>query len=164
MTGDWQQRRRAQADGIQTSAGGRRARRISSRVLARLTLIGALTALPALTANAAYCLDYGRVVLDGRLVRQTYAGPPDYESVTKGDEPIVIWVLQLDPSVCVVDSAGRHPKEYSAREIQIELPADRYARYGHLLGAKITVTGTLIRGGAMHDKRLVIAATELIKK
>jgi len=129
------------------------------RHLIIIAALAALTAPPAvLAAGVTSCLDYGPVVLDGRLVRQTYAGPPDYESVTKGDAPIVIWLLQLDPSVCVVDPAGRHPKEYAAREIQIELPPDEYARYRHLLGEKITVSGTLIRGGAKHDKRLVIAA------
>lgn len=130
-------------------------------MLRNLILIVALGTVPALAAGAGYCLDYGPVLLNGRLVRQTYAGPPDYESVTKGDAPLVIWVLQLDRSVCVIDSAGRHPKEYAAREIQIELPPDQYARYGNLLGVKITVSGELIRGGARHDKRLVIAATDI---
>lgn len=130
-------------------------------MLRNLILIGALSALPALAASAAYCLDYGPVLLSGRLVRQTYAGPPDYESITKGDAPQVIWVLQLERTVCVIDSAGREPKEHAAEEIQIVLPADQYERYRNLLGAKITVNGTLIRGGARHDKRLVIAASEI---
>lgn len=120
-----------------------------------------LSTLPALDALASGCLDYGPLTLNGRLVRQTYAGPPDYESVTKGDAPIAIWVLQLDRIVCVIDSAGRYSKEYGTREIQIELPADRYAHYRSLVGSKITVTGELIRGGARHDKRLVIVANEL---
>jgi hypothetical protein len=126
-----------------------------------LILIGALSALPALAASAADCLDYGPVLLRGRMVRQTYAGPPDYESVTKGDAPVEILVLQLDPLVCVIDSGGRYSKEYGAREMQLELPADRYEQYRALLGAEITVAGELIRGGARHDKRLVIVAAEI---
>lgn len=127
----------------------------------RMILIGALNALPALAASAADCLDYGPVLLRGRMVRQTYAGPPDYESVTKGDAPIEILVLQLDRLVCVVDSGGRYSREYGAREMQLELPVDRYQQYRTLLGAQIVVAGELIRGGARHDKRLVIVATEI---
>lgn len=126
-----------------------------------LVPIALLSTLPALCALASNCLDYGPTSLNGRLVRQTYAGPPDYESTTKGDAPIAIWVLQLERTVCVIDSAGRYSKEYGTREIQIELPADRYAQYRSLVGSKITVTGELIRGGARHDKRLVIVANEL---
>jgi hypothetical protein len=126
-----------------------------------LIVLVASTATAGSAAAAYECLDYGPINLTGRLVRQTYAGPPDYESVTKGDAPVVIWVLQLDRSVCIVDSAARYPKEYGAREIQLELPADRYALYQHLLGTKITVNGELQRGGARHEKRLVLATTQI---
>lgn len=112
-------------------------------------------------ATAAGCLDYGPIQLSGTLVRQTYAGPPDYESVTKGDAPLVIWVLSLDRTICVIDSRGRYSKEYGTRELQVELPADRYLRHQDLLGRKVTIVGELIRGGARHDKRLVIAVTEM---
>lgn len=117
----------------------------------------------AAPASATGCFDYGPIQLSGTLVRQTYAGPPDYESVTKGDAPVTIWVLSLDRTLCVIDSRGRYPKEYGTREVQVELPADQYSRYQSLLGAKIAVAGELIRGGARHDKRLVLVATELTR-
>jgi hypothetical protein len=123
-------------------------------------VIGA--SLPAL-AGAYDCLDYGPTNLTGRVVRQTYAGPPDYESVTKGDQPLVIWLLQLERSLCVIDSQGRLPKEYAAREIQLEWVAGGEPPFRSLLGAKVTVIGELIRGGARHDKRLVITVAEMTK-
>jgi hypothetical protein len=117
-------------------------------------LIAALASLCAWTAQAS-CLNYGPMSLTGRVVRQTYAGPPDFESVTKGDRPIVFYLLQLDYTLCIADSPvlGR-----GTREVQLEWRAGDPAA---LLGKKVTVTGELIRGGARHDKRDVIVATEI---
>lgn len=113
------------------------------------------------------CLRYGVVSLTGRLVQQTYPGPPDYESVTKGDKPLVIWILQLDRGICVAGSDSTYPRAYSEREIQVVLGTDQYARtdqyaqYRHLLGKKITVTGRLLAGGARYEKPFVIAPHEI---
>jgi hypothetical protein len=108
------------------------------------------------TSEAASCLRYGRVTLTGTLVRQTYPGPPDYEDVTKGDEPRVIWVLLLETGICVVDPDARYPREHYQREIQLVVRSDQYTLYRSLLGKRIDVTGDLRRGGARDDKRLVI--------
>jgi hypothetical protein len=117
-------------------------------------LIAAWALLAGCTAEAA-CVPYGPASLTGRVVRQTYAGPPDYESTTRGDRPIVYYVLQLDYTLCVADSSvvGR-----GIRELQLEWSAGDPAT---LLGRKVTVTGELIRGGARHDKRDVIVAREI---
>src|SRR5688572_28123980 len=92
------------------------------------------------------CLQYGANRLVGTLVRQTYAGPPDYESVTKGDEPLVIWLLQLDERVCV-DASSRYPREPTQIEIELALTVDQYEQYRPLLGRKVVATGELIHGG-----------------
>jgi hypothetical protein len=39
--------------------------------------------------------------LMGRLVQQTYPGAPNYESSTKGDEALLIGIVQLDWGACV---------------------------------------------------------------
>jgi hypothetical protein len=125
----------------------------------------AVTAWPG--PVAAYCLQYGVVSLTGRLVQQTYPGAPDYASVTKGDEPLVIWILQLDRRACVAGSYSSYPIAYSATEIQIVLGADQYAgpddyaRYRYLLGKRIAVTGRLQAGGATYEKRFVIQPYEI---
>lgn len=115
----------------------------------------AAAALLITFAAQATCMNYGPASLTGRVVRQTYAGPPDYESTTRGDRPVVIYILQLDYTLCVADSriVGR-----GIRELQLEWPTGDAAA---LLGKKVTVTGELIRGGARHDKRDVIVASEI---
>jgi hypothetical protein len=120
-----------------------------------------LMAASAPSIGSYTCLQYGLVSLTGVLVRQTYPGPPDYESITKGDEPQIILVLQLDSPVCVDESGSGYPGEYNEREIQLDFGRDRYAQYRNLLGKRIIATGVLIRGGARHDKRLVLAQVEI---
>jgi hypothetical protein len=140
--------------------------RVVSQLLIALLLLSA-TAQPA--ALAAQCLRYGDVRLAGRLVQQTYPGPPDFESVTNGDEPLVIWILQLDYGVCIVSRDLSYPGAYNEREIQLVLGNDPYARteryepYRYLLGQRIAVTGRLLPGGGKYEKRFVIAPQAINK-
>ena len=129
---------------------------IVSRILSIIALL-TVTSWPG--PLAAECLRYGDVTLTGRLMQQVYAGPPDYESVTKGDEPLVIWILLLENGVCVVDGDSSYPRTFSEREIQLVLGADQYEKapeYRHLLGKTISVTGTFQPGGARYEKRFVL--------
>jgi hypothetical protein len=127
-----------------------------------LTLALLLTVAWWPVSLAARCLYYGDVSLTGRLIQQTYPGPPDFESVTKGDQPLVIWLLQLDERVCIVSSSASYPNVYNEREIQLVLGSDQYARadsyaaYRHLLGNRVAVTGRLLPGGGKYEKPQVI--------
>ena len=127
------------------------------RALILVVLFGVAPSVPAVEYA---CLHYGPIRLVGTIVRQTYAGPPDYESVTKGDEPQVIWLLQLDERVCV-EASSRYPREPIQIEVELALTADQYKNYRHLLGHKVVATGELIHGGANYQKRLVLTAIDL---
>lgn len=130
------------------------------RILIR---VGVFSLMPTAASIADPCLEYGTVSLRGTMVRQTYAGPPDYESITQGDQPRVIWVLQLERWLCVADSNYRYPKEHNEHEVEIALTADQYTQYQHLLGAKVIATGQLLHGGANYQKRLVLTASDIEK-
>lgn len=133
--------------------------RMQAKLLIAVVLLS-VTGWPA--ALRAECLYYGDVSLTGRLVQQTYPGPPDFKSMTHGDAPLVIWILQLDPAICIVSSDSSYSSAYNEREIQLVLGSDQYARtdryaqYRHLLGQKIAVAGRLLPGGAKYEKRFVI--------
>lgn len=120
------------------------------------TVMSALIAACVPGCVAAHCLEYGANSLSGTLVRQTYPGPPDYKSVTSGDQPVVIWVVVLDQAICVVDSNRRLPKESYQREVQVVLEAAQYEQYRNLLGKKVTVTGTLLHGHADYKWLLIV--------
>lgn len=57
---------------------------------------------------AAPCLDYAPtfVALDGVVVRRTYPGSPNFESIREGDKPETAWVLMLSRPVCVDGRSG----------------------------------------------------------
>jgi hypothetical protein len=86
-------------------------------------------------------------------MQQVYAGPPDYESVTKGDEPLVIWILVLENGVCILDGDSSVPRAFSEREFQLASGANQYR---HLLGKEVSVTGRLLPGDGKYEKRFVL--------
>jgi Domain of unknown function (DUF4431) len=125
-------------------------------------VVGVLITMLQSELVAAHCLQYQPVSLAGTLVRQTYPGPPDYESVTQGDRPEEIWVLLLDEFICVEDSYP-YSREYGQREIQLVLGAEQYEQYRGLLGKRVIVSGPLRPGGGAkrYRKRLVIEPDEI---
>lgn len=128
-----------------------------------LIVIGVLSAASAPAAVADPCLEYERVSLSGTLVRQVYPGPPDYESVTKGDKPIFIWVLLLDRRVCVIDRDPSYPRRYHEREIQLVAEPQQLTQFQTLLGEKVIVNGKLRPGGAWDEKWLLLTEAEVTK-
>lgn len=127
-----------------------------------LPIIAIFTLAPPAAALEFTCLQYGPIQIAGMLVQHTYAGPPDYESVTKGDAPITVWKLQLDERICV-DADTRYPREVIQIEIELALTPEQYRQYRPLLGQKVRVRGELKHGGASHQKPLVIEPVELQK-
>jgi hypothetical protein len=127
------------------------------RIIIVAAVFGALTR-PAIAALQ--CVEYGAASLAGRLVRQTYPGPPDYESVTKGDEPRIIWVLVLDERTCAY-SSSTYTSRYGEREVQLVLDAEQYVQYRNFHGKQLIVTGELIRGSGRYEKRLVLIVNEM---
>ena len=134
----------------------------SERVRRIMVVTAALGVLPLPAIAASQCVEYGTASLAGTLVRQTYPGPPDYESVTKGDEPQIIWILQLDVRTCAY-SESTYAIGHAEREVQLVLDAKQYAQYRKFLGKQLIVTGELLRGGARHEKRLVLVVHEMKK-
>ena len=92
----------------------------------------------------------------GHLVNSISPGPPDYESVTSGDEPITRWFVQLPWPVCFDEY--RH-----VTKLQLALEPQEVARYRQFLGKEILVTGTLEEGAAGHTTSLVVKVSNLVR-
>ncbi len=94
------------------------------------------------------CLSYepAVVTLGGTLVRKTFSGPPNYESVKKGDSSETSWFLDLPESVCVNESETEpdlNPKLSGIHEIQLVLQPEQYQRHKGMIGRRGLATGTL---------------------
>lgn len=78
------------------------------------------------------------VHVSGVLKRITFAGRPNYENVSKGDEPEIYFVLFLDQPVCLTNE-----DELSANELQLFLRPNQYDQFRPKLGHRITLSGNL---------------------
>jgi hypothetical protein len=95
------------------------------------------------------CFEYETdVKLTGTIKRETFPGPPEWESVEKGDEPLIYWILHLDKPICMsqrkqddlIDVAERG---IDRTQINVANLKGMYKNYQHLLNKRVKVTGTL---------------------
>lgn len=93
----------------------------------------------------------------GHFVNRVFPGPPDYESVTSGDQPVTRWYLQLPWPACFA--------EYKQlTKIQLDLAPQEVDRYRQFLGRQVTVEGTLEEGiPGRHTTSLVMNVSSLVR-
>jgi len=113
---------------------------------------------------AAQCLEYEPkvVTLSGTLVRETHAGPPNYESIPRGDQPETIWILRLSKPVCVTGADDLNVKEDHQTEVQLVLEPAQFKKYRRSIGRRVAVTGKLFHAHTgHHHKSLLISVSEI---
>lgn len=81
----------------------------------------------------AECLNYEPDFnyLTGKIIRETFPGPPNYESIRNGDEPETYWILILAESLCVNAKAddSLYSSESGIKRIQLVLKGNEYPKY-----------------------------------
>jgi|ERR1035441_7754273 hypothetical protein len=105
------------------------------------------------------CLSYGQatVKIRGTMEPQTFPGPPNYESVAKGDSAENVWVLNLDAPICTVRADQDQPAEANIKTMQLTFAyADMYNEYRSLVGKHVTVTGGLWHASTGHHHTSVM--------
>jgi hypothetical protein len=109
------------------------------------------------------CLSYepDTVVLKGTIRRPTFAGPPNYESVAKGDQAETVWLLHLTHPICVSASSDWE-KETGVSKLQLVF-ANRSQYDKALLNRKVDVTGTLYHAHTGHHHTTVLITVASIK-
>ena len=104
---------------------------------------------------ACLALEPDTVLLVGRLERQTYPGPPTYESVQSGDKPETGFYLHVSPLKCVRLSRNTD-KVLHVGEVQLVLDSLGYARLRPRLGQRISLSGTIFVGVNGHQHTPVL--------
>lgn len=111
-------------------------------------------ALAAIPSAQAKCLKYEPevVTVSGKLLRKTFAGPPNYESIKSGDAPETGFYLRVKRPVCAVAGQGSKFDESTMNVslIQLVLKPEEYAQLRPLLGQSITVKGSLFPAHTGH--------------
>ena len=102
--------------------------------------------ISTISASAQNCLSYDAdgVELTGTISKKTFPGPPNYESIKKGDKPETYWVMHLAQTICTTAS-GDNDAEKDVTDLQLILTQKQYALYRKFVGGKsrVTITGKL---------------------
>lgn len=122
--------------------------------MTRAVRLALLLSLAASGAQAA-CLPYdGRHVLEGRLIRHTYPGPPNFESIADGDRKETYWLLKLRRPICVAASPhnadGLKGGAKDVTAVQLVVAPRDYKRHRRLIGQEVIATGTFFSAITAH--------------
>src|SRR5215471_20884356 len=139
-----------------------------TRYAITITLVCSVFAASAKSQAGQPCLDYGpaEARLTGTIVRKTYPGPPEYESVRKGDAPERYWLLLLSKPICTNEDRPNFDSAYkNVRSLQLVFDSERaYKKYRALLGKHVIAIGMLFAGNNIHHKTPVLLIVGTLKK
>jgi hypothetical protein len=124
----------------------------------------------AQSAHGQSCLSYETdgVKLAGKIKRMTFPGPPNYESVKKGDQPEVTWILTLDKPICVnADPSNEFSEaEKNVSDVQLALAPEGFTKWRALVRNRVpvVVTGKLFHAHTGHHHTQVLIEVADIKR
>ncbi len=113
------------------------------------------------------CLKYEPEVVElhGMVKRVVFPGPPNYESIKKGDEPEPYWVLYLPKEICVQgDPKDEFNSETEKNVKSLQLMDVDYKKDRGLLGKSVVVKGTLMHSYTGHHHTPVLVQVKSIEK
>jgi Domain of unknown function (DUF4431) len=116
------------------------------------------------------CLDYGPSVntVAGRITREIFPGPPNYEDVQKGDEPETYWILEPTHAACMNpdsrDGLGSKGLTNVHRIQLIFKNHPEYDKYSALVSQPVIATGTLFEGITGHHHTDVLLFVRELRK
>ncbi len=105
------------------------------------------------------------VTLQGVLSLQDFAGPPNYESVARGDELERYWILTLPKSIQMLGSSDDsllYPQD-RVKEIQLVCSEGCGKDFSFVVGAKVTLVGTLYAAFSGHHHKGVLMKVQKVK-
>jgi len=121
-------------------------------------------------SSKAACLSYepSVVELTGILIRRTFPGPPNYESVHRGDSPEVYWLIDLSRPVCVHEGKTNpdlNPARKDIRRVQLViLDPTIYETKKELIGKRVVARGALFGEHTRHHHTRVLLTTSTLTK
>ena len=132
-----------------------------------IILVAAGAPTPARPGVADSCYHYrpAAVSLTGRLIQRTLPGPPNYQSIARGDRPQVVDLLILDAPICTIADYKDSPNTDAFQgqdTIQVRRTESAWREVRRLSGGHVVVTGTLAEWALGPDRTpVVIDPTEV---
>ena len=120
--------------------------------------------------NPPACVSYepSVVQLKGKIVRKTFPGPPNYESIKRGDKAEKFWLLVLSQPICVQQDKkdpDANPAQQDIRQIQLVFgDANAYEIHKELVGKNVVASGTLFGAHTGHHRTPVLLTVRTLEK
>ncbi len=140
---------------------------MNTSLFARLSMLGFLLAAGFSTASGQNCFEYGpSVSLTGTISSRVFAGPPNYESIKRGDRKETAIILSLASPVCTTanDTANSFDvAETDIREVQLVITKpEHWKALKRLRGKPVVISGTLFHAHTGHHRtKILITVAEL---
>jgi hypothetical protein len=116
-------------------------------------------------ADSCYHYRPASVALTGRLIQRTLPGPPNYQSIARGDRPQVVDLLILDAPICTIPDYKDSPNTDAFQgqdTIQVRRAESTWREVRRLSGQRVVVKGTLAEWALGPDRTpVVIDPTEV---
>lgn len=117
--------------------------------------------------QAKSCLSYDRVVqLAGTLQQHIYPGPPGFESIKNGDQPLKYFRLKLISPVCATapPSSAAYVSVKNVSIVQLVLDKNGYNKLRPFLGKVVKVKGKLFSPfDGYHQELLLLSDVALVE-
>lgn len=136
------------------------------KFLQKLTLCVLLACISSKPAEAKiFAYEPARVKVSGVLCKLTSPGAPNYESIKKGDEKEVLWMLRLRKPISVKGPShdADKPTETGLTAIQLVLSQRQYSAYRKLINRRVIVRGQFFHSHTAHHRTRVLLFVTSIK-
>src|SRR3989442_5714967 len=110
-------------------------------------------------ADSCYHYRPASVSLTGRLIQRTLPGPPNYQSIARGDRPQVVDLLILEAPICTIPDYKDSPNTDAFQgqdTVQVRRAEATWREVRRLSGRRVVVTGTLAEWALGPDRTPVV--------
>lgn len=137
------------------------------RIASAITFLMLMPGIVVAEANEGCLVDGEHAELTGKVWRETFPGPPNYESIQDGDVPQTYWILTTDEPHCgkaySMESGDAYRIPGELTRFQLVLDGDQYADNQSLVFENATVAGSLFAGHTGHHKTPMLIDVESIE-
>jgi hypothetical protein len=122
----------------------------------------------AVAQPSPHCLEYEpkTVALEGKLVQQTFAEPPNHESQASGDAAETYFILELKQAFCLNASKSTpaiNGAQADVTRVQLVITQREYREYASWIGREVSVRGELFEGHTGHHHTSVLLTVKDIQ-
>jgi hypothetical protein len=130
------------------------------RALVVILMLSAVSdALPMRTTKRCLSFEPDVESIVGTLVRKTFPGPPNYESIKAGDQAETGWYVALPQPACFTGTQGDESNRQDVagvKLVQLVLTHGEYKSHAGLVGKRVKVAGTFFTAETGHHHTPVL--------